>query len=144
MIYDTLISDASHMALVIKNPPASAGDVRDMGSFPGLGRSPGEGHGSPLQYSCLENIRDRGGWQVTVHIVTNSWAQLKQLNTHTQFLMLESSVNHTTEFLFLIGSWSITESKILCYFLTLFFLLLFLFFLGWSCWYTSTYMVKVI
>ena len=132
------------MALVIKNPPANAGDVRDMGSFPGLRRSPGEGHGNPLQYSCLESIRDRGGWQVTVHIVANSCAQLKQLNTHTQFLMLESSVNHTTEFLFLIGFWSITESKILCYFLTLFFLLLFLFFLGWSCWYTSTYMVKVI
>ena len=43
------------MALVVKNPPANAGDVRDTGLIPGLGRSPGEGHGNPLQYSCLEN-----------------------------------------------------------------------------------------
>ena len=45
---------------MIKNPPANAGDLRDIGSIPGLGRSPGEGHGNPLQYSCLENPRDRG------------------------------------------------------------------------------------
>ena len=51
---------ASQVALVVKNPPASAGDVRDMGSIPGLGRSPGEGNGNPLQYSCLENTMDRG------------------------------------------------------------------------------------
>ena len=44
------------MALVVKNPPANAGDIRDTGSIPGLGRSPREGHGNPLQYSCLENI----------------------------------------------------------------------------------------
>ena len=44
---------------VVKNPPANAGDVRDLGSIPGLGRSPGEGHGHPLQYSCLENPMDR-------------------------------------------------------------------------------------
>ena len=144
MIYDALISDASHVALVLKNPSASVGDVRDRGSVPGLGRSPGEGHGSPLQYSCLENIRDRGGWQVTVHIITNSWTRLKQFSTHTQFLLLESSVDHTTEFFFLIGSGSITGSKIFLYFFTLFFLFLFLFFLEWSCWYTSTCMVKVI
>ena len=43
------------MALVVKNPPANAGDKRDVGLIPGLGRSPGEGHGNPLQYSCLEN-----------------------------------------------------------------------------------------
>ena len=47
------------MALVVKNPPANAGDVRDTGSIPGLGRSPGGGHGHPLQYYCLENPRDR-------------------------------------------------------------------------------------
>ena len=46
------------MALVVKNLPASVGDVRDTGSIPGLGRSPGEGHGNPLQYSCLENPMD--------------------------------------------------------------------------------------
>ena len=55
------------MALVVKNPPANAGDVRDRGSIPGLGRSPGGGHGNPLQYSCLENPMDRGDWQTTVH-----------------------------------------------------------------------------
>ena len=58
------------MALVVKNPPASARDVRDMGSIPGLGRSHGEGNGNPLQYSCLENAMDRGAWQVMVHGVT--------------------------------------------------------------------------
>ena len=52
------------MALVVKNLPASAGDV---GSIPGSGRSPGEGNGKPLQYSCLENLMDRGAWQATVH-----------------------------------------------------------------------------
>ena len=47
------------------NPLDNAGDVRDTGSTPGLGRSPGGRHGNPLQYSCLENLVDRGGWQVT-------------------------------------------------------------------------------
>ena len=51
-----------HLALVVKNPPASAGDIRDMGSASGWGWSPGEGHGNPLQYSCLENPMDRGAW----------------------------------------------------------------------------------
>ena len=46
---------ASQVALVLKNPPANSGDLRDMGSIPGSGRSPGEGNGNPLQYSCLEN-----------------------------------------------------------------------------------------
>ena len=51
---------ASQMALVVKNPPASAGDIRDTGSIPKLGRSPREGYGNPLQYSYLENPMDRG------------------------------------------------------------------------------------
>ena len=51
------------MTLVVKNPPANAGDIRDLGSVPGLGRSRGEGDGNPLQYSCLENPMDRGAWQ---------------------------------------------------------------------------------
>ena len=54
-----------------KNPLASAGDVRDVGSIPGLGRSPGGGHGNPLQYSCLENPMDRGAWLATVLRVAN-------------------------------------------------------------------------
>ena len=50
------------MALVVKNPPANAGDVRDVGSVSGLGRVPGGGHGNPLQYFCLENPMDKGAW----------------------------------------------------------------------------------
>ena len=52
---------------MVKNPPANAGDVKDSGSIPGLGRSPGGGHGNPLQYFRLENSMDRGAWQATVH-----------------------------------------------------------------------------
>ena len=52
--------------LVVKNPPANAGDIRDTGSTPGLGRSPGGGHDNPLQYSCLENPMDIGAWWATV------------------------------------------------------------------------------
>ena len=55
---------------MVKNPPANAGDVRDTGSIPGLGRSLGGGHSNPLQYSCLENPMDRGAWQATVYGVT--------------------------------------------------------------------------
>ena len=53
---------ASQVALVVKNLPANAGDVRDVGSIPGLGRFPGGGHGNPPQYSCLENPMDGGAW----------------------------------------------------------------------------------
>ena len=55
------------MALVVKDPPVRAGDVRDAGSIPGLRRSPGKGHGNPLQCSCLENPMNRGAWWATVH-----------------------------------------------------------------------------
>ena len=55
------------MALVVKNPPANAGDIRELGSIPGLGRFLGGGHGNPIQYSCLENPTDRGAWWATVH-----------------------------------------------------------------------------
>ena len=58
---------ASQVVLVLKNPPANAEDLRDTGSIPGLGRSPGGGNGNPLQYSCLENPVDRGFLQTTVH-----------------------------------------------------------------------------
>ena len=60
------------MALVVKNLLANAGDARDGGSIPGLGRSPGERNGNPLQYSCLENSMDRGAWWATVHGVAKS------------------------------------------------------------------------
>ena len=62
---------------MVKNLPANAGDIRDAGSIPGLGRSPGEGHGNPLQYSCLENPMDRGAWWAVVHRVAKSQTQLK-------------------------------------------------------------------
>ena len=52
---------------MVKNPPAGAGDARDVGSVPGLGRAPGGGNGNPLQYPRLENPMDRGAWQATVH-----------------------------------------------------------------------------
>ena len=70
----------SQVALVVKNLSANAGDVRDMGSISGLGRSPGASHGSPLHYSCLENPMDRGAWQAIVHKVA-----LKQLSMHALF-----------------------------------------------------------
>ena len=63
---------------MVKNLPANA---KDMGSIPGLERSPGEGNGNPLQYSCLENPKDRGAWQATDHGVTKSWTQLSM---HTE------------------------------------------------------------
>ena len=57
---------------MVKNPPANAGDLRDVGPIPGLGRSPGEENGNPHQYSCIENPMDRGAWWGTVHGVTES------------------------------------------------------------------------
>ena len=61
---------------VVKNPPANAGDIRDVGLIPGSGRSPGVGNGNPLQYSCLENYMDGGVWQATIHGVSKSQTQL--------------------------------------------------------------------
>ena len=58
---------ASQVMLVVKNPLANAGDVRDMSSILGLGRYPGGGNGNPFQYSCLENPMHSGAWQATVH-----------------------------------------------------------------------------
>ena len=69
-------TSASQVALVVKNLPANAGDVRDAGLIPGSGRSPGEGNGNPFQYSCLENPMDRGAWQAKVHRVEKSQSQL--------------------------------------------------------------------
>ena len=60
------------MVLVVKDLPANAGDVRDADSIPGSGRSPGGGHGNPLQYSCLENPMDRGAWWAVIHGVAKS------------------------------------------------------------------------
>ena len=67
-------------ALEVKNPPADAGDVREVGLTPGLGRSPGGRLGKPLQYCFLENLMDRGAWWATVHRVAKSQARLKRLS----------------------------------------------------------------
>ena len=61
------------MVVVVKNPPANAGDIRDVGSIPGLGQSPEKGLGSPLQYSWLENPMDGGAWQAIVHRASQGW-----------------------------------------------------------------------
>ena len=67
---------------MVKNLPANAGATGDLGSIPGLGRSPGGWHGNLLQYSCLENPMDRGGWWATVHRVAKSQTQMKPLSMH--------------------------------------------------------------
>ena len=78
---------ASQVVLVVKIMPDSARDAGDVGSIPGLGRSPGEGNSYPLQYSCLENHMDRGAWEATVHRVAKSWTQLKRHSIHAHPLL---------------------------------------------------------
>ena len=65
-----------HVVPVVKSLPANAGNVRNVSSVPGLGRSPGGGHGNPLQNFCLENPMDRGVWWATVHGIEQSQTQL--------------------------------------------------------------------
>ena len=84
---------------MLKNRPANPGDLRDTGLIPGSGSSPRGGHGNLLQYSCLENTLDRGALRAVVHSVAESWAQLKQLNTHaykTLLLAINQVTNHNT------------------------------------------------
>ena len=80
------------MTLPVKNPPASAGDRKDAGLIPGLGRLPGGGRGSLLQYSHLENSMDRGAWQATVHGVPKSQTPLKELSKHACTHTLQSNL----------------------------------------------------
>ena len=74
------------MVLLVKNPPANVGDIRDEDSIPGSGRSPGRSYGNPLQYSCLENPMNRGSGQATIHRVTErkSWSRLKRVSIRLQ------------------------------------------------------------
>ena len=88
---------------MVKNTPASAGDIRDTGLIPGSGRSPGGGHGNPLQYSCLKNPVDRGAWWATVHGVTKSRTQLKRRSMRTFLLLLQDGS------LFLLSTATITS-----------------------------------
>ena len=74
---------------MVKNPPVDAGHVRDMGSIPGWGRSPGGAHGNLLQYSCMENPMDRGAWWAIVHGVTKSQTQMRGLSTAEGHLVTE-------------------------------------------------------
>ena len=80
----------SQVILVVKNLPASTGDRRDTGSIPGSGRSPREGNGNPLQYSCLENPMDGGVWRATVHGVTKSWTRL---SAHTHAMLCSQNLS---------------------------------------------------
>ena len=70
----------SQVVLVVKKPPANAGDIREAGLIPESRNFLGGGNGNPLQYSCLENPTDRKDWRAIVHRVTKSWIQLKQLS----------------------------------------------------------------
>ena len=72
-----------------KNLPASAGDLRNSNLIPGLGRSPGRGHGNLLQSSCLEKPLDRGAWQATAHRVAKSQTRLKRPSMHTQEFLVK-------------------------------------------------------
>ena len=81
---------------MVKNLPANAGDLRDMGLIPGLGRSPGDGHSNLHQYSCLENPMDRGAWWATVHRVAQSRTRLKQLSMAGHIVDLQA---------FLVAQW---------------------------------------
>ena len=72
------------MAVVVKNLPANAEGVRDVGLIPGLGRYPGGGNGKPLKYSCLQNPMDRGAWQATAHAVAKSRTRLSDCHCHCQ------------------------------------------------------------
>ena len=87
----------SQAVLVVKNPPANAGDIRDVGSIPGLGRFPGGGNGNPFQYSCLKIPMNRGAWWATVHLVAKSQTWLKWLSTHADSVLKSSDVTLLTK-----------------------------------------------
>ena len=74
---------------VVKNPPVNAGGSREVGSIAGSGRSPGEGNGNPLHYSCLENSMGRRVWQATVHGVSESQTWLSTAHTHTFYSLID-------------------------------------------------------
>ena len=82
---------------MVKNLPANAEDIRDTGSIPRLGRSPGEGHGNHSSILAMENAMDRGAWQATVHRVAKSWTQLKQLSTQHSVFILKIDIIHLQE-----------------------------------------------
>ena len=88
MIMCIYMAEASHVAIMVKNPPPNAGHTRDSVSIPGSGRSAGVGSGNPLQYSCLENPMDRGAWWATVH------GAPKDQSTHSTCIWLSPFTVH--------------------------------------------------
>ena len=89
---------------MVKNPPASTGDAGDVGSIPGSARSPGEGNGNPLQYSCLGNTMDREAWQATVHGVPKRWtlwtAQHMDSSVLCSMSVVECEINNAINMFF--------------------------------------------
>ena len=84
MRFAVYFGTGSQVAPVVKNLPANAGDLREVGSIPVSGRSPGGEHDNPLWSSCLENPMERRAWQATVHSVAQSWTQLMRRSMHAQ------------------------------------------------------------
>ena len=118
--YLSLITCVWEVMLVVKNPPANAGDIRDRCSIPGLGRSPGEGNGNLLQYSYLENLMDRGAWRATVHRVSKNQTRLKWLSMHscTQERVREKDTEISIQTISrtksgLVGEWVLLEGSVL-------------------------------
>ena len=91
--------------LVVKNPPAHIGDTRNTGLISELGRSPGGGHGNPLQYSCLENPRDRRAWWAAVHQVPQSWTWLKWFSSSSSSSSVTIHVIFSVMWTYLNFSW---------------------------------------
>ena len=90
---------APKVSLLLKDPPANAGDVRGLGCIPALQSSPGAGHGNPLQYSCLENPMHRGAWQATVHRVTEQfyWSKDPQNFPNKTTIVVNTNVSNYTQ-----------------------------------------------
>ena len=92
---------------MVKNPPANAGDIREANSVPGLGRSPGGRHGNPLQYSCLENLMDRGAWRAMVHRVAES--DMTEVTSHacTQSCLIQKYLKFYISYVVIRYPWDI-------------------------------------
>ena len=112
--------NASRVALVVKNPPANAGDIRDPGSIPG------EGNGTLLQYSCLENPMDSGAWWAAVCRAAESQTRLKQLSTHAQGMKHVSCNTFSSILVFYFSLLSFFISSLFFFFFALLGLLYFL------------------